>query len=299
MSNIDTLDRPWHEHFGVPIVHYADFDSLAFDRSGTAVHVLDSAHGEFNIALYAQLESAQRALPAENELVVSLHGAATGSLRYPQFRRVQSLQNKAPNFLSFADPTLQYSDDSAFRIGWYVGGSDWDPLVDIAAIIRTAMKSRGCEHVAFVGSSAGGHAALRIATMFEGSLAFVMDPQSDIAKYYWPSRNRLFDHCWPGIDLDEAIRQSYAKTDLLRIYEESSLSNYIYYRQSTGDPWHTRVHAKPFEEAMTALTSRPSRDRYRFVYEAGEKEGHGKITAHEFDRHYEHAIQWWRESRAA
>lgn len=297
MNRIDALDRSWDDHFNVPIAHRDSIESLDLYQHGSAIHVIDSAHEAFNIAFYAQFADPEEEPSSEKELVVSLHGAATGPLRYPQFRRVESLKGKALNLLSFADPTLQYSRDSDFRIGWYIGGRDWDPLTDIAKIVQTAMRTRGYEHVAFLGSSAGGHAALRISTMFDGSLAFVMDPQTDVAKYYWPSRNRMFENGWPGTDLKEAMGSSVERTDLTRLYKKLDPSNYIYYRQSLGDPWHMRVHAKPFEAAVAQLQG-VAQKRFQFVYEAGEKEGHGKITASEFDRHYIGALNHWRESRA-
>src|SRR5699024_4339694 len=105
-----------------------------------------------------------------------------------------------------------------------------------------------------IGSSAGGHAALRASAAFPNSLAFVMDPQTDITRYYWPSRNRFFEVGWPMLDLESAMSAVASRTNLLRIYQELNPCNFIYYRQSTGDAWHQRVHAEPFQESVSTLS---------------------------------------------
>lgn len=290
------LQGTWHKHFGVPILHHAGFGGLDFGGPGAAIHEIRNVHGCRSLAFYADLRSGTSSENHAGELVVSLHGAATGAVRYPQFRRVRSLSGKSSALLSFADPTLQYSDENDFRIGWYVGGKDWDPLIDIARVVRAAQLKLRAEHVMFVGSSAGGHAALRIAAQFPGSLAFVMDPQTDVGKYYAPARDRVLRHGWPASDVAETLRTFPTRFDLLQLYARDPATNFVYYRQSTGDGWHERVHARPFEAALRA-PDRTIPDRFRFIFEPGVEEGHGKITAAEFNHHYSESVSFWRRLR--
>lgn len=288
MNTQTGLEESWHEHFKIPFVYQSGLDRIRLDSQPVAIHTVPLTMVP-SLDFYAQLAPA-------NELFVSLHGAATGAVRYPQFRRVESLRDRTDALLSFADPTLQFSDDSDFTLGWYSGGPDWDPLKDIAKIVREAQKETGAEWIVFVGSSAGGHAAMRIATEFPRSLAFVADPQSDVGSYYSGHRNRLFDICWPAWDQKDALAAHPERFNLHHLYKGRDPENFIYYRQSLGDEWHARVHARPFEEAL-ATTTGAGAGRYSFVYEQGEREGHGKITAAEFDRNLESALYWWRESR--
>lgn len=282
-------NESWHDHFKVPVVHQQSLEALRFDGPSSAVHTVPRGPGQ-SIDFYAQLA------PSE-ELFVSLHGAAAkGNARYPMFRRVESLKDRVPSMLSFADPTLTFSDAEDFTIGWYTGGPDWDPLDDIASTVRSAQAHTGAQHVMFLGGSAGGHAALRISTRFPGSIALVTDPQTDIGSYYAPHRERLLHHCWPGQAGTEVLASHSDRFNMCHFYALANPANFIYYRQSTGDSWHERVHARPFQESISG-TNGTSEGRYRFVYERGEREGHGKINAAEFDRHFDRALDFWRDKR--
>ena len=219
------LLESWHGHFKVPIVHQQAVEKLNFGTHRVAVHTLSGDAGRL-LDFYAQLGSS-------DELFVSLHGAAPrGSFRYPMFRRVESMRYRVESLLCFADPTLTCSEAEDFTIGWYVGGSKWDPLDDIESAVRAAQEHTGARYVAFLGGSAGGHAALRIGTRFPGSLALVTDPQTDVGRYYVPHRDRMLRYCWNGSE--DALARHPERFDMNHLYTMLDPENYIYYRQSTG-----------------------------------------------------------------
>lgn len=281
-NTVTGLEESWHDYFKIPVVHQASLKAIRLDPHPAAIHSVPIA-GWKSLDFYAQLASSE-------ELFVSLHGAASGTPRYPQFRRVMSMKDRVTSLLSFADPTLTFAEDEKFTIGWYTGGPEWDPLADIVDVVRAAQRQTGADHVMFLGASAGGHAALRAAANFPGSLAFVTDPQTDVGSYYSGHRDRLFATCWPGQDQKAVLTSHPERFDMKSVYR-SNPENFVYYRQSTRDEWHERVHARPFEESVAGW------DRYRFVFEPGERDGHGAITAGEFDRHFGLAAAWWRTVR--
>ncbi|UQN28084.1 hypothetical protein [Brachybacterium kimchii] len=284
------LHETRHPKYKVPVVHQEDLDALRFEGYPLAIHTVPAADVP-SVDFYAKLEPS-------DELYVSLHGAVDpGPARYPHFRRVESMRDRVSAFLSIADPTLELSEREDFGIGWYTGGPGWDPMDAVESIVRQALAAVGAKYVMFIGSSAGGFASLRASVRFPASIAFVQDPQTDVGAYYSGHRNRLFECCWPQWEQDAALVAHPDRFDLRHLFATRDPQNFVYYRQSNGDEWHSRNHAKPFQEALKSCTG--TRDgRFVFVFEDGEREGHGKITAAEFDRHFDAAQGFWREARA-
>lgn len=279
------LREGWNDYFGVPEVHQLRLDDVQFGESEAAIHNVPIARGR-SIDFYANLAPA-------DELYVSLHGAIpVGKLRYPTFWRIKSLTELAPSFLAFADPTLQLSDKAEFGLGWYIGGTGWDPLDQIGELVRQAMEHTGATRVMFLGGSGGGFAALRIATRFPGSIAFVQDPQTAVAAYHIGHQKRLVEAGWPGQPLPKVLAQYPERFDLLHLYRQTDPANYIYYRQSAIDT-HVEKHYEPFMAAV-ADTMGMREGRFRFILEYGETPGHGKITNAEFAQHFHEAVRWWR-----
>src|SRR5699024_4166516 len=97
------LEESWHDHFKIPVVYQAGLEQIRLDGPTPAIHKVPRG-GERTLDFYSQLgESA--------ELFVSLHGAAPrGGMRYPMFRRVESMKGRVTSFLAFADPTLTFAD---------------------------------------------------------------------------------------------------------------------------------------------------------------------------------------------
>lgn len=281
------LNVGWDEHYKIPALQHPGLSEMDLGRHHLAVHHAPLSRGR-SIDFYAKLE------PSDT-LFVSFHGAVPlASPRYPHFRRVESMKNRVPALLCIADPTLRLVDDAEFRLGWYTGGEAWDPLQELAGLVRQAQARVGARRVMFLGSSGGGFASLRMSVLFPGSLAFVQDPQTDVGAYYAGHRDRLIRSTWPSWDNTSAFAQNSDRFDMLHLYSSTNPDNYIYYRQATSDEWHLRNHAEPFRKALVG-TSGSRTGRYRFVYEPGEKPGHGKITPAEFDRHLKEALVFWDE----
>lgn len=278
------LRESWNDRLGVPVVHQLGLQNLRLDGHRSAIHEVPVREVP-SLDFYAQLARA-------DTLHVSLQGAVLpGKLRYPSFWRVRSLSERVDAFLAIADPTLQLSDDEKFGLAWYTGGPGWDPLPQLAEIVRQAMDHVGATQLMLLGGSGGGFAAMRLATLFPDSLAFVQDPQTAIAAYNPIHQNRLVASCWPDWNLESVLSQHPERFDLLHLYRETEPQNFIYYRQSTLDG-HVKKHCRPF---MAALRGTPGmrEGRFRFALEEGAKPGHGAITNAEFSRHFRGASKWW------
>lgn len=228
--------------------------------------------------------------PAE-ELFVTFAGAAPPEAPRPYFQRVASMRSRGFSFIAFADPTLDVTTSKDTRIGWYAGGAAWDPMPDMLRIVRLAQTKIGAKNVSFHGASAGGFAALRASALVPESLAFVQDPQTKIANYYADHVDRYTTDLWPGWDIKTLTAAFPERVDMVRHYSAAKPQNWVYYRQSTGDPFHMENHYRPF----AATLRDPS--RARFALEDGEKSGHGMMTAVEYDLHLSRALYFWRENR--
>lgn len=280
------LEESWNDRFEVPVVYQHALEGLRFDGHSTAIHSVPVAEVP-SLDFYAKLAPA-------DELYVSLQGAVMpGKLRYPSFWRISTMRDRVDAFMAFADPSLQLSDNEKFGLAWYSGGPGWDPLLQLASVVRQAMQYIGATRVMFLGGSGGGFASMRLATMFPGSIAFAQDPQTSVAHYHPVHQQRLVEACWPGWALEDVLTQHPERFDLRYLYRETEPENYLYYRQSTTDG-HLKVHCRPFMAAVKG-TKGMREGRFRFMLEEGEKPGHGAITNAEFQRHLRGAIKWWRE----
>ena len=274
--------------YGVPRIDHGEI--MADDLAGEAIHKLDIGNGR-SLDWYAKLAPA-------SELYVTLQGAVpSGKDRYPRFQRVASMRERVPAFIAISDPTFTLNDDEEMRIGWYAGGAAWDPLPEIAHLIRQIMDRIGAEHVAFIGGSAGGHGALRISPLFPRSLALVTDPQTNVMRYTRPHREKFFEAGWPGEGSERVFAADPQRFDMCQFYAAACPDNFVFYRQSTRDVSHVRDQATPFMDVFEMEGSTSTDGRRHFAFEEGIKPGHGAITAEEFDRVFADAVSFWRERR--
>ena len=213
---------------------------------------------------------------------------------------MKSLATKAPAMMSLADPTMLVDPEHKMMLSWHLGGLGWDPLPTILTVIRKAMGKCGAKHVAFLGGSGGGFAALRASAMLPGSLAFIQDPQVTIAKYATRIVQTYFDTVWKGWNAKSLMAAFPERFDMAQHYRGSQPQNFVYYAQNSTDRSHVLKHYEPFVDACGLSVGEPvlkGRRRFFNLYE-GTKSGHGKFTPEEFDRFYGEALTWWRENRS-
>lgn len=282
-----------HPYFKVPQVQQKGIGQLRFDGQPTAVHSVPYRKG-VTLDFYARLQRS-------DELIVTFHGANSPEKNiYPLFARIASLRKKAKAMISFSDPTLLADPERKMMLSWYLGGPGWDPLPTILRVIRKAQRKSGSKHVAFLGGSGGGFAALRASAMLPGSMAFVQDPQTNIAKYATLPVQRYFETVWRGWQHQSLLDAFPERFDMARHYRVTQPQNFVYYAQNATDRSHILKHYEPFLDACGIFGDDPVIRRRSRVFNRydGEFSGHGKITAAEFDRFYEDALEGWRAFRA-
>lgn len=288
-----SLIETMHDYYKVPVVQQRGLGRLRFDGQQTAVHTVPYRDG-MTLDFYSRLKRS-------DEIIVTFHGAGDlTKLSYPVFTRVKSLKNKAPAMMSFADPTMLSDPDHKMMLSWFLGGPGWDPLPTIINVIRKAMRKCGAKHIAFIGGSGGGFAALRASAMVPGSMAFVQDPQVTIAKYSTRVVETYFNTVWKGWSHRSLMNAFPERFDMARHYRTVQPQNFVYYTQNSTDRSHILKHYEPFKDACGVTGDEPVIRRSSRVFNCydGELTGHGKITATEFDRFYDDALNTWREFRA-
>lgn len=286
------LKEGYDEHFRVPLVYQRSVGGTRFAGQPTAVHTVPYREGK-TLDFFSRLNKS-------DEIVVTFHGAnSRDKNRYPMFARIASLRLKAPAMMSFADPTLLADSDRDMLLAWYLGGSGWDPLPTIISVVRNAMRKAGAKHIAFIGGSGGGYAALRASAMVPGSLALVSDPQTNLARYIPHVVERYFRVCWPDWDQAALVEGFPERFDMALHYRDSSPENFVYYTQNRTDVTHVKSHLIPLQSVSGVKDLGESFRGPRRVFEVydGELSGHGKITATEFDKFYEDAFTQWRSYR--
>lgn len=194
---------------------------------------------------------------------------------------------------------MQVGINDGLQLAWYLGGPEFDPLHAMAKVIRRAIGRTGAKHLAFVGGSGGGFAALRASTMWPGSLAFIQDPQTNIAVYSPRIVEKYFETLWPGWSRPSLLKAFPERFDMVRHYRAFQPENFVYYAQNSSDSTHVERHYMPFLEAhgMKSESGLNSVGNRNFALYDGEQAGHGKITPTEFDQHFIAAMKFWRDSR--
>lgn len=129
---------------------------------------------------------------------------------YPIFNRHKWGAKINANMLNIYDSALNPGKD--YLLGWYYGTQQRPLANEILPLINTLKTQRNLTNkdLVFYGSSGGGWAALRYASLFPGSLAVAINPQIDILRYQYETSIRTFlQHSYPGMERS-AIESTYS-----------------------------------------------------------------------------------------
>ena len=127
-------------------------------------------------------------------------GRAAGVYRYPVFMRWKFSPYFPGHVLCVDDPMFHFHPKIS-HANWYYGTPDKSYLVLLLKIVRKLMDqfSVRAEDVTFIGSSAGGYAAIYLANLLDHSSAIAMNPQFIPAAWY--PEETIPDFTSWGIDL--------------------------------------------------------------------------------------------------
>ncbi|MFE4196533.1 hypothetical protein ACFRJ9_11760 [Paenarthrobacter sp. NPDC056912] len=188
-------------------------------------------------------------VPADSDTtLVCFHGAAEKDVRLPWFLGQGVTAGLPVNRIFISDPSLRKSTE--FNIGWYAGSKEQPDLQEtLTDVIRRIVRSTSGYNVIFFGSSAGGYASLALSRFFPTSLAFAVNPQTSISRFYPGAVERYMTYAWemPGKEMAE-LPASVAH-DLVPAYS-AGFGHTVALVQNAKDWFHIQNHQLPFIDAV-------------------------------------------------
>lgn len=176
--------------------------------------------------------------------IVMFHAAVDpNQTSLPVFVGNQLASHLDTNVIYVSDPAL----DKRIAIGWFSGDRGRPLQSDLTRVIDHAHKGlTTSQNLIFFGASAGGFAALHYSHKFEGSLAVVSNPQTNI-ELYFPTAVQLYkDVCWGGVNLS----QTGITYDLVPLYG-GGFENSVAYLQNSRDDLHVEKHFLPWARSVS------------------------------------------------
>jgi glycosyltransferase involved in cell wall biosynthesis len=185
-----------------------------------------------------------------DRLVVFGTSAIKRGLKLPIFQRHSMLEKFPFSAMIVHDPTLYI--DSGLSVGWYQGRGDGKVLEDIAELIEILGIKIGIpsRRILFYGSSASGFFALQMASRLEGTIAFAVNPQTDILSYRTIFVSDTLQYCYGGMDEREVRSRHPESISILDRLEKIDFKPRIWYRQNLLDRFHLDRHLKPLIDKM-------------------------------------------------
>lgn len=179
-------------------------------------------------------------------LIFTFTGAVTREKPLPQFGAMGLKNHVAASSIRLADPSLTRNDE--MRLAWYAGHENFELQKTLPDLLWQMIHSLGSTRVAFVGGSGGGFAALYYSWRTAGSVAIVVNPQTNLHRYHWGHRKRYRDVCWPALEKDAPLGTVIAD-DLGSVYA-SQRTNTVIYIQIASDFFHLTRQCAPFIAAL-------------------------------------------------
>lgn len=148
--------------------------------------------------------------------------------------------------ICIADPTLELGKE--MRLGWCLGTKADNATDQLVAFITRFAAAKGIpnEKITIWGSSAGGFAALALASRIPGSTAVAINAQTDALSYHIERQVALVREFCFDDDSEEQIRAKYAlRIDMTVQWAQFSQSRAVLI-QNELDVHHYDVHFTPF-----------------------------------------------------
>lgn len=197
-------------------------------------------------------------LPAASDeaatLVIGFHGAIDRPNRpVPAFIPFLPDIGNEVHQLTIADPSLRRDPD--ISMAWFAGDVDFDSQKLLPPLFQSISHSLGVKRTIYFGTSGGGFAALYYSRQHPGSLALVGNPQTRIADFYPRHIEAYLSCCWPGYNTIASLPEV-IESDMVSLYSQSELNNFVVYLQNSTDSFHLFGHMAPFFSSIKNLGSR-------------------------------------------
>jgi len=215
-----------------------------------------------------------------DKLVVFYNGAVdVEKTPPPVFQRWSWLEDLPYSAMVIMDSTiyeLMKTNKSTTYMGWYQGSKEIFILEQYIELVRKIANKLGVkdENILFYGSSVGGFASLMSAGMLKGSKACVVNPQTDVLKYY----KKNVDVCLNYLGLsNEYLKDRKTTLNVMEFYKSIGYFPEVYYKQNKQDELHYEKHFKEFQK----LYKDNNLDDRLFVNLTDDSRGHSAIPRYD------------------
>lgn len=213
-------------------------------------YLLEGPHWNVPVMYYP---AAADAAAANKKLFVMMPSAVERwRVRLPVFSRwTWASKGTFPgHVMCIADPTLALRE--GFGLAWCLGISSYPAIEEMATFVAEFARAKGIanEDVVFWGSSAGGFAALAMASRIAGSTAVAINAQTDALSYHVPEQVDLVREICFGGATEEQIRGRFGNLVDMTARWKGLTSARAILIQNELDVHHYEAHFKPFWQAM-------------------------------------------------
>lgn len=195
--------------------------------------------------------------PPENPsdtILVSFSPAVTNpKITRPYFVGAGIFRTLNAHKLYISDPSLELNDE--LKLAWFAGNSEQRTLQeDLAKIIRNVVQQSGAKNIIMVGTSGGGYAALYYSLQFPKSLAYVVNPQTNLLKYHKQHVAKYAKFAW-GMGYEKAVEVLPKRTVTSVVdHYAKTVGNSILWLQSITDVHHIENHMIPLLKTVPNST---------------------------------------------
>lgn len=202
-------------------------------------------------------------------ILMSFHPAATDPKTTRPYFLGKNLFGSIPaHRVYFSDPSLEMDDQ--LTLAWFAGNQQQQDMQAVLTVLITDLIEKlSAKHTIMVGASGGGFAALYYSARVAGSLALVVNPQTDIMRYWEHHVVKYAQLAW-GLDTPEQVLErlpSQTSTSVLDSYR-TKLDNSVIYLQNASDSHHLKEHFTPLLNVLHP------ENRVRFFFGVDWGQGH-------------------------
>lgn len=183
----------------------------------------------------------------------------------PFFSGLNVAKNARIPLISISDPAFLLSN--YLDVGWFIGGEQLPNLMNIISDVLQHISKLLSINLIVIGGSAGGFAALSLASIMPNTDYVIFNPQVKITNYYLRFVKNLVEICFPStvmklVDSNTGSEKKMVEALFATRQVKSDLSghnlcgsNRLLYLQNSSDNMHVENHAKLFIDKMQLQSS--------------------------------------------
>jgi len=214
-----------------------------------------------------------------NRLTVHTNGAIDYTVKTtPVYQRSTCASKIDAHSIYLDDRTLHKTTDPKFNTAWLIGTKERHYVNDYSEIVKIIQNILNVEDqkVFYWGSSDGGTAALKLATLHKSSTAIANNPQTNILTDTPRRRNAIFRNVFHDLSEEEAIATYYHRLTVAAFMKYHNHVPRIFYIQNNAyEPDLTKQY-NPFINELKELELEIDHKLTVWLYHDTER-GHGPL----------------------